>query len=121
MSASDIGEIFEQGRKGGGDSVPDVNKANNFLKYITHEGKAKSKCKVGLILFFYRDGLRENLIPYSYVSAQTSGTLLLNLEESFKAPKSVFQDMNKWVNSRAYFKGLTQGLLSQTASRCMYL
>lgn len=63
MSASDTGEIFEQRRKGGGESVPDVNKAINFLKYITPEGKGKSKCKVGLILFLYHGGLRENLIP----------------------------------------------------------
>lgn len=102
MSASDIREIFEEGGRGGGDSVSDVNKAIDFLKYITSEGKAKSKSQVGRILFLYCGGLRENLIPYSYVSAQTSGTLLPNLEESFNAPKSVFRFiMNKWVISRA--------------------
>lgn len=62
MSTSDIAEIFEQGRKGGGDSVPDVNKTINFLKYIIPEGKAKSKCKMGLILFLFHSGLRDNLI-----------------------------------------------------------
>lgn len=78
MSASDIGEIFGQGRKGGGEGVPDINKSINFLKYITPEGKGKSKRKVGLILLLYCGGLRENLILYSSVSAQTYGTLLPN-------------------------------------------
>lgn len=116
MSASDIGEIFEQGRKGGGDSVPDVNKAIDFLKCITPEGKAKSQCKVGLILFLYRGGLRENLIPYRYVSAQTSGTLLPNLEGYFKAPESVFRDLNKWV-----ILAPALSFLRQPAGVCTYL
>lgn len=95
MPASDIREIFEQGRWRDGDSNPVVNKAISFLKYITPEGKPEWKCKVGLILLLFGSGLKVNLITYSTISARTSGTLLPNLEESFKAPKSVFRDLNK--------------------------
>jgi len=93
--ASDIGEIFEQGKRGDGDSILAVNKAICFLKYVTPEGKPEWKYKVGLILLLFGSGLRVNLITYSVIPAQISGTLLPNLEESFKAPKSIFRDLNK--------------------------
>lgn len=95
MPASDIGETFEQERRGDGESIPAVNKAISLLKYITPKGKSEWKCNLGLILLLFGSGLRVNLITYSALPAQTSGTLLPNLEESFQAPKSVFRDLNK--------------------------
>lgn len=95
MPDSDLGEIFEQGRRGDGDGIPAVNKAISFLKYVATEGKPERKSKVGQILLLLGSGPRVNLITYSAVSAQTSGTLLSNLEEPFQTPKSVFRDLNK--------------------------